>query len=84
MYYILSPVTYCMCSSQHGFLFSVLTQSMTLFYLTHIPITLLLLLIILEYIVNAINKKHIDKEDNIDNLINREHPLKLKNNNKKL
>lgn len=37
-----------------------------------------------EYIVNAINKKHIDKEDNIDNLINREHPLKLKNNNKKL
>lgn len=37
-----------------------------------------------EYIVNAINKKHIDKEDNIDNLINREHPLKLKNNNEKL
>lgn len=37
-----------------------------------------------EYIVNAINKKHIDKEDNLDNLINREHPLKLKNNNEKL
>lgn len=37
-----------------------------------------------EYIVNAVNKKHIDKEGNIDNLINREHSLKLKNNNKKL